>query len=291
VAAAKVVQRRGASETAPARRRERAEPSRPATRRPVTKPPREPERAAEGRQYLSELGERGAQLFQTVMPLGPDALTRLLEARALVPQRKTTAPQPPAVLDLLLRLSEVVAADSGYARILRGGAAAFAELGYERTRIEDVLEAGDVSPRTFYQFFRNKAEVLEALVELFLTVLFHVTRADLEAPGEARDKLRRVLRRLVNGVAIIERFARVMIAEALRPGSPVEGTVERLHAELTTQLAPLFRELVPGASDAWIRVRVVATLGVLLELRPSAAAGAEELRRCEDLLTELVIPS
>ncbi len=249
-----------------------------------------PTRAAEGARYLAELGSQGALLFRTVVPLGPDALSRLLAARALVPSGRGVEGRAPAVLDLLLRLSEVVGADSGYAKILRGGAAAFTRLGYDATRIEDLLEAGGVSPRTFYQFFRNKAEVLGALMELFLAVLFDITRHGLEQQGAPLERLRRIVRQLVGGVAIIEGLAHVMIAEALRPGSPVEAMVEQLRGGLAAQLEPVYRELAPGLDQRWVRVRVMALMGALLELRPTADASVEELLRAEELLLELVAP-
>ena len=48
-------------------------------------------------------------------------------------------------------------------RILRGAAKVFGERGYSASSVEAILEAAQVSRRTFYRTFRSKEDVLAAL--------------------------------------------------------------------------------------------------------------------------------
>jgi AcrR family transcriptional regulator len=63
-------------------------------------------------------------------------------------------------------------------RIVRAAAALFKQNGYQSTSIEDITEAADVAPRTFYSYFGAKVDV--ALVQ------FEQWVDDLHAAMEAR---------------------------------------------------------------------------------------------------------
>jgi AcrR family transcriptional regulator len=98
-------------------------------------------------------------------------------------------------------------------RILEGASAVFERLGYEATRVEDILQAAGVSRPTFYRVFRNKDEVyaeitdaeipkqrsarervLEGAREAFGRLGYELTRVEdiLEASGVSRPTFYRV---------------------------------------------------------------------------------------------------
>nr|WP_276310655.1 TetR/AcrR family transcriptional regulator [Rhizobium sp. CCGE 510] len=51
-------------------------------------------------------------------------------------------------------------------RILESAAAMFREKGFEATRVDDIAEAANLSPATFYNYFHNKGDILLATLLL-----------------------------------------------------------------------------------------------------------------------------
>ncbi|HUH08675.1 MAG TPA: TetR/AcrR family transcriptional regulator [Egibacteraceae bacterium] len=80
------------------------------------------------------------------------------------------------------------------ARLRRAASEAFAELGWQGTRVEDIVQRAGVSHGTFYTYYENKSAVLADLVRS--------TQQDLaslaEAPWEA-DDVRGALTRVIGG--------------------------------------------------------------------------------------------
>jgi len=249
-----------------------------------------PARAEEGERFLAELKRQAQVLFGGILPLGPQAVMQFLSIQSEMIQKAETRPGASApVLDLLLRLSEGVGLNSGYARILRGATIAFSELGFENARIEEILKAGDVSPRTFYQFFRNKYEVLTAISDLFLTVVVALARKESEREAPPEEQLRRIVQILIGGMALIEKMALVVVSEVLRPGTAMAPLYDRFLGEMMTILGRIYaRQPGEGPDDLWIRVHIIASMGALIELRLSSRSTTDELRRAEEIVLGLL---
>jgi AcrR family transcriptional regulator len=71
-------------------------------------------------------------------------------------------------------------------RIVRAAVRLFAEQGYERTTVAQIAAAADVDPKTFFNYFRSKDEVLFAEADRTFDRLASVlaTRRPDEGPGE-----------------------------------------------------------------------------------------------------------
>jgi AcrR family transcriptional regulator len=250
-----------------------------------------PTRSSEGTRLLDELKRQGVTLFSGILPIGPDAVLHLLALESRVAGDGHEPAGSARVLEMLLRLSEGVGIQSGFARVLRGAVIAFTTHGFDDARIEDVLAAGKVSPRTFYQFYRSKHEALAALSDLFLTVVVEVARKELALAATDDDRVRRLARILVGGVALLERMAQIVISEALRPGAPLEALYERFRSELGAIAAPVYGP--PGDPKALVeaRVRLIASMGATLELRLGRRSTPDELRAGEDLVYTILRPS
>lgn len=103
--------------------------------------------------------------------------------------------------------AEVTARGARTAARLRDAAAtAFAELGWQATRVQDIVERAGVSHGTFYTYYDNKTAALVDLVR--------GSQADLDdlasQPWEARDA-RGALERIIGGVLdLFQRDAAIM---------------------------------------------------------------------------------
>lgn len=65
-------------------------------------------------------------------------------------------------------------------QILEGATKAFGEIGYVDCRVEDILDAADVSRATFYKYFSSKEDVFAALDESFNSSFSEVITAAMD---------------------------------------------------------------------------------------------------------------
>jgi AcrR family transcriptional regulator len=83
-------------------------------------------------------------------------------------------------------------------RTIQGEALAlFAERGYEQTTVEDIADAADISPRTFFRYFPTKEDVV--LWDEYDAVIWELldARPDDEPPGET---MRAITRQMIEGL-------------------------------------------------------------------------------------------
>lgn len=134
------------------------------------------------------------------------------------------------------------------AELLRSAEKLFVERGYAATTADDIASAAGVSVGTFYNYFRNKRQILLALTLLRLTDIFtHLRLAQLDLAhgdhhaaihaamtavlaGEQRPGLRDVWQQLMSlepelapYQATVRRYALNLIAERLREARDVVG--------------------------------------------------------------------
>jgi AcrR family transcriptional regulator len=128
-------------------------------------------------------------------------------------------------------------------RILAGAADAFGKLGHANTRVEDILQAADVSRPTFYKAFDSKNDVFQELSE-----------------RHHRDIHERILR---------------SIAGASDPALQLEATIDAF-MRWRAELGPIGRVLdiearIPGSSIAHHRSKTLEDMGALVAERMRSA--------------------
>ncbi|MBL8548602.1 MAG: TetR/AcrR family transcriptional regulator [Hyphomonadaceae bacterium] len=77
--------------------------------------------------------------------------------------------------------------------ILKAAKRVFAELGYEASTVRDIIRGTELASGTFYNYFRSKEEVYEALADDGARRFRPMLRAAREDAGDFEDFIRRAL--------------------------------------------------------------------------------------------------
>lgn len=104
------------------------------------------------------------------------------------------------------------------ARLLEAAREVFADRGYAAARVEDIVAVAGVSHGTFYTYFSNKADALDALIDQ--------TAADLQAVVEERWEGPNAAKAIA---AVIERFVTVFGDSADVMGTWLEASAHEMH--------------------------------------------------------------
>lgn len=184
-------------------------------------------------------------------------------------------------LDLVLERAEADGASPAYARILRGAADVFGEVGVEGASVDLVLAASGVSRRTFYQFFEGKAQVLDAL----LAIIASIWRADVEKALAEAPRRETLVRVFVRAYRLAGFLLRVVFAEATRRGSPLVPRYDAMLDALTkiTMSALAY----PATRRKRTRAEIVAMLAVIEDAGIDPGSNADESRAVESLVASL----
>jgi AcrR family transcriptional regulator len=178
-------------------------------------------------------------------------------------------------------LSRDLVAESQRERLLNGVVEAVAEHGYNATTIAQLIEAAQVSRRTFYEHFADKEACTLAAYEM---IAEHIRVALREAGAEPKwpTRVRAVLATLLRIFAADPTVARFVLVESLAAG----GEVAERHRASLRRIAALLRPEAPAADDALAEAREQALVGGIstLVVRRLKAGEADRL---EDLLTDL----
>jgi AcrR family transcriptional regulator len=120
--------------------------------------------------------------------------------------------------------------DERRARILEGATKVFLSYGFNRTTMDDIARAAEMSRPALYLFFRNKAEIYRALARAHLEQSVASAHAILARPGPLADRLR----------AVVEECA-IAIAEALA-ASPHGAELIDMKSSIAADLVADWRE-------------------------------------------------
>ena len=168
-------------------------------------------------------------------------------------------------------------------RILAGAAEAFGKLGYASTRVEDILQAADVSRPTFYKAFASKDDVFEVLSERHhRDIRERIVRAMEGAPDPAAQ-LEATTDAFMRWRAELGPIGRVLDLEARTPGTRIAHHRARTLQEMSTLSAERMRAAGRGEVDPILYYGLIAAMeslaDALLSKRPVRAAALERAKR------------
>ncbi len=178
-------------------------------------------------------------------------------------------------------LSRDFVSESQRERLLNGVVEAVVAHGYNATTIAQLIEAAQVSRRTFYEHFEGKEDCFLAAYEM---IAAHVTGALREAEKQAAwpDRVRAELEALLGIFAADPTVARFVLVEPLAAG----GEVAERHRASLRCFAELLRPESPADGDALAEAREQALVGGISTLLVRRLK-AGEAGRLEDLLPDL----
>ena len=199
------------------------------------------------------------------------------------------------------------------AELLKSAEALFTERGYAATTADDIAIAARVSVGAFYNYFRNKRQILLTLVLLRLSDIFtHLRLAHMDlAHGDRHAALRAAVASVVAGErsqglravwqqlmslepelapyqATVRRYALNMIEERLREARASGGVWPDLDIEGTAlALFSLLDSLSARRDDDLPEGRVIDSVTALIErgLFPASAAGVGPVRASDAVET------
>lgn len=168
--------------------------------------------------------------------------------------------------------------------------AVFARKGLEQVTVGDLLEAAQVSRRTFYKYFANKMEVLEGIYQTAVMLLLARFREMRQVAGSSDAWLRAMVGRFFDYHLAVGPIIRMMQQEALRADSPLAAHRQRAHEEmrrlLIERLEPALQPRDPLVYQTLIWALEAASLDLL-----GRNASRAEIERAKAVLSDVLIAS
>jgi AcrR family transcriptional regulator len=142
--------------------------------------------------------------------------------------KKTKTARPPTTAPK--RATGVqLGADVARNMIMFGATRVFAMKGFRGVSVEDLLEAGQVSRRTFYRFFKSKEDVALAMYTLGTSSLLEACRRAITNESDLLAKLERCIDIHLGNARTMGRLVYVLGGEAQSLESPLHARRMEVH--------------------------------------------------------------
>ncbi|HEY6036343.1 MAG TPA: helix-turn-helix domain-containing protein [Kofleriaceae bacterium] len=142
--------------------------------------------------------------------------------------------------------------------IMLGATRVFVAKGFRNVAVEDLLEAAQVSRRTFYRFFKSKDDVALAMYTLGTSSLLEACRRAIAKDRDLINQLERCIDLHLSNARSMGRLVYVLGGEAQSLESPLYARRMEVH----DLLAAMFRDANP---EAKVDPLLVRTLVIALE--------------------------
>ena len=172
------------------------------------------------------------------------------------------------------------------AEILIHSMAVFAQRGMQRTTVQHLLDAADISRRTFYKYFRNKVDVLENIYRIFVENMLIRFGEEVKRSGTIREIIRNTTNIYFDYHVSMGPVIRLMMEEARRSGSALSPHREKSQ-ELTVQilLAEVERLLGQKFDPLVIRTLLWNLENYSIYLLGRGDCTAEQVEHCKRIMT------
>jgi len=175
-------------------------------------------------------------------------------------------------------------------QILLHAMAVFNRQGLEATAVQDILDAAQISRRTFYKYFSGKLDVLASLYVLSCRVLLARTETELALADSREDLIRKLIGICFDYQYSLGRIIGIMVEEAMRSASPLAPQRRQLQQGMMDLLLQHLRRLDCDLPDSYMLLSLVlAVEGCSLQVltQTPEAGQAEIIRRCREQMVLL----
>jgi len=143
-------------------------------------------------------------------------------------------------------------------RILDAATRVFAEKGYQRTAVEDIVRASDTSKGSFYHFFPGKEGIFVALVDQLGDILLGRIAGDDEPAAAGIDRVGPALQAALDTFGSHRRLARILLVEAPGLGHGIDERLFALHGRFARYIAGHLELAVADGSIPTVDCELVA---------------------------------
>jgi AcrR family transcriptional regulator len=175
--------------------------------------------------------------------------------------------------------------------IIAGGARVFAAKGIRAASVEDLLDASNVSRRTFYRMFESKEDVALALYNFGTTQLVENWRRALASSTDTFTQWARCIDVHLQNAAVMGRLIFVLGGEATRQESPLHARRMEVHDILVDLLRDANSELAkvdPLLVRATLFALEAVTRQVLMDGDEGRKVSPAALDRARKVMNRLV---
>jgi AcrR family transcriptional regulator len=135
-----------------------------------------------------------------------------------------------------------------HGRILEAASELFRKAGYEGTKIDAIATEADVSVGTIYNYYRNKGDILVAIVSMEVHEVLKAGRGVVERPpANAADAIDTLIGIYIEHSLFYlskEMWRQAMATSTQQPDSPFGLTYSALDRDLTDQTCALIERLM-----------------------------------------------
>jgi AcrR family transcriptional regulator len=129
------------------------------------------------------------------------------------------------------------------AQVLDAARGLFAEHGYHKTSIDDIIAAADIARGTFYLYFESKRAIFEELLDdFFATLAGNVRRIDVgEGATPPLEQMNATMLRIFNVLSAERPMARILIREAVGLDADVDKKLADFYDRVVALIASALR--------------------------------------------------
>ncbi len=163
----------------------------------------------------------------------------------------------------------------------------FAKKGIAETTVQDLLEAANVSRRTFYKYFKNKVDVLESIYEIASNMLITRFREEMGQASVA-DFVVRCVGLYFDYHTTLGPLVRMMTEEARRSESPLAQHREKTIDHLVHLFDEKYFEKVGLRLDPQVYYALIwAMESASINLLTNTKCTPEDVERCKNVMAAI----